>query len=193
MPLLLVPGGEIARAIRTVAQRRVSVAELLRRIDAGYEERSGSRSSQVRSVTRLVQPLLCKNHTTEDEVRLDEVEHASPYRGLGVQFPLAPREMRPAIVRGEHCGEHRTQIANHRGLGTPGNRRRCRDMSGLATCRQFLKWTRRTTRRERPQWRTRRRLPREAPSKQQRQRGQVLPLAHWAGPSFEPGARRRPT
>ena len=39
----------------------------------------------------LVQPLLCKKHTTEDEVRLDEVEHASPHLGLaGVQFPLAP-------------------------------------------------------------------------------------------------------
>jgi len=30
----------------------------------------------------LVQPLLFCKHTTEDEVRLDEVEHASPLWGL---------------------------------------------------------------------------------------------------------------
>ena len=48
-PLLLVPGGEVARAIRTMALRDgVSVAELLRHIDAGYEERVRDRDpSQV--------------------------------------------------------------------------------------------------------------------------------------------------
>ena len=48
-PLLLVPGGEVARAIRTMALKDgISVAELLRRIDAGYEERVRDRDpSQV--------------------------------------------------------------------------------------------------------------------------------------------------
>ena len=48
-PLLLVPGGEVARAVRTMALRDgISVAELLRRIDAGYETRVRDRDpSQV--------------------------------------------------------------------------------------------------------------------------------------------------